>query len=75
MRCIQLPGNGQSSAKTTESGGVRGYDAGKRIKGRKRHIVTDTIGLLVGLAVHGADVQDRPSQRCRHRLPGNGWGT
>lgn len=47
------------SVKTTESGGVRGYDAGKRIKGRKRHIVTDTTGLLVGLAVHGADVQDR----------------
>jgi transposase len=47
------------SVKTTESGGVRGYDAGKRIKGRKRHIVTDTLGLLVGLAVHGAEVQDR----------------
>lgn len=47
------------SVKATESGGVRGYDAGKRIKGRKRHVVTDTIGLLVGLAVHGADVQDR----------------
>ena len=47
------------SVKTTESGGVRGYDAGKRIKGRKRHIVTDTIGLMVGLAVHGADIQDR----------------
>jgi transposase len=47
------------SIKTTESGGIRGYDAGKRIKGRKRHIVTDTIGLLVGLVVHGADIQDR----------------
>lgn len=47
------------SVKTTESGGVRGYDAGKRINGRKRHIVTDTVGFLVGLAVHGADVQDR----------------
>lgn len=47
------------SVKTTESGGVRGYDAGKRIKGRKRHIVTDTLGLMVGLVVHGADVQDR----------------
>nr|WP_245243367.1 IS5 family transposase [Pararhodobacter sp. SW119] len=47
------------SKKTTESGGIRGYDAGKRIKGRKRHIVSDTIGLLVGLAVHGADIQDR----------------
>ena len=47
------------SVKTTESGGVRGYDAGKKIKGRKRHIVTDTLGLLIGLVVHGADVQDR----------------
>ena len=45
--------------KTTESGGVRGYDAGKRIKGRKRHIVTDTTGLLVGLEVHSAGIQDR----------------
>jgi transposase len=47
------------SVKTTESGGVRGYDAGKKIKGRKRHILTDTIGLLVGLVVHPADIQDR----------------
>jgi len=47
------------SVKTTESGGVSGYDAGKKIKGRKRHIVTDTTGLLVGLAIHGADIQDR----------------
>jgi len=47
------------SIKTTESGGIRGYDAGKKINGRKRHIVTDTTGLLVGLAVHGAYIQDR----------------
>ena len=47
------------SVKTTESGGIRGYDAGKKIKGRKRHVVTDTLGLLVGLVVHGADIQDR----------------
>lgn len=47
------------SVKTTESGGVRGYDAGKRLKGRKRHIVTDTLGLLVGLKVHSAGIQDR----------------
>lgn len=47
------------SVKTTESGGVRGYDAGKRIKGRKRHIITDTTGLLVGLEVHSAGIQDR----------------
>ena len=45
--------------KTTESGGVAGYDAGKRIKGRKRHIVTDTPGLPVGLVVHSAGIQDR----------------
>lgn len=47
------------SVKTTESGGPRGFDAGKKIKGRKRHIVTDTQGLLVGAIVHTADIQDR----------------
>lgn len=47
------------SVKTTEAGGPRGYDAGKKVKGRKRHIITDTGGLLVGACVHGADVQDR----------------
>ena len=47
------------SVKTTEAGGPRGYDAGKKINGRKRHILTDTIGLPVGMIVHPADVQDR----------------
>jgi hypothetical protein len=47
------------SVKTTESGGPRGYDAGKKIKGRKRHVVTDTQGNLVGLVVHEASIQDR----------------
>src|SRR6202044_3905278 len=47
------------SVKTTESGGPSGYDAGKKIKGRKRHIVTDTSGLPLGMIVHPADVQDR----------------
>ncbi|WP_246728172.1 IS5 family transposase [Rhizobium leguminosarum] len=47
------------SVKTTESGGISGYDAGKKIKGRKRHIVVDTLGLMVGLVVHSADIQDR----------------
>ena len=47
------------SVKTTESGGICGFDAGKKVKGRKRHIVTDTLGLMVGLVVHGADIQDR----------------
>lgn len=47
------------SVKTTESGGPRGYDAGKKIKGRKRGLVTDTIGLPVAVDVHPADIQDR----------------
>jgi putative transposase len=46
------------SAKTTESGGPRGFDPAKRVKGRKRHIVTDTIGLLLALLVHPANIQD-----------------
>jgi putative transposase len=47
------------SVKTTESGGVRGYDAGKKIKDRKRHIITDTLGLLLFVVIHAADIQDR----------------
>jgi len=46
------------SAPTTESGGPRGVDAGKRIKGRKRHIVTDTQGFLLAVLVHPANIQD-----------------
>ncbi|MEE9293934.1 MAG: transposase, partial [Phycisphaerae bacterium] len=37
----------------------RGFDAAKLVKGRKRHIITDTGGLLVGARVHAADIQDR----------------
>ena len=47
------------SVKTTEGGGPRGFDAGKKIKGRKRHILTDSGGLLVAGMVHAADIQDR----------------
>ena len=36
-----------------------GYDAGKRVKGRKRHLVTDTLGLMLRVEVHSASVQDR----------------
>src|SRR6516162_1679607 len=36
-----------------------GYDAGKKIKGKKRHILVDTLGLLLSSAVHSADIQDR----------------
>lgn len=47
------------SVKTTESGGICGYDAGKKVKGRKRHIITDTLGLMLYVMVHTADIQDR----------------
>lgn len=46
------------SAKTTESGGPRGFDAAKKVKGRKRHILTDTEGLLLAVEVLPAHVQD-----------------
>src|SRR5665213_2154352 len=47
------------SVKTTEAGGPRGFDAGKKIKGRKRHLLTDTAGFLIAGIVHEASVQDR----------------
>lgn len=47
------------SVKTTEAGGVRGYDAAKKVKGRKRHIIVDTLGLVLAIVVHAADIQDR----------------
>lgn len=46
------------SVKTTESGGERGYDAGKKINGRKRHIAVDTVGNLLDVVVHAAGIQD-----------------
>jgi putative transposase len=46
------------AVKTTESGGPCGFDPGKRVKGRKRHIVTDTCGSLLAVQVHPANVQD-----------------
>jgi len=55
-------------------GGAKGYDAGKKIKGRKRHIPTDTDGRLLAIEVHGADIQDRDGakgvlKRSRARFP------
>jgi transposase len=47
------------SVKTTEAGGPRGYDAGKKVNGGKRHLLTDTNGLPVAAVVHQADIQDR----------------
>lgn len=47
------------TVKTTEVGGERGFDAGKLIKGRKRHILVDTIGLLLAVVVSAGNLQDR----------------
>jgi putative transposase len=47
------------SVKTTEAGGPRGFDAGKKVKGRKRHLLVDIMGLLVAVLVTSAGVQDR----------------
>jgi transposase len=47
------------SVNTTEAGGPCGWNAGKKVKSRKRHILTDTNGFLVKAMVHPADVQDR----------------
>lgn len=47
------------SVKTTESGGERGFDAGKNVKGRKRHILVDVMGLLLVVLVHDASIQER----------------
>ena len=52
-------GDRQPIGRTTASGGPRGFDAGKKINGRKRHVITDTTGLLVAAEVHPADMQDR----------------
>jgi transposase len=49
------------SVKTTEMGGPRGYDGGKKVNGRKRHLVVDTQGLLLKAKVLSADLHDRPA--------------
>jgi len=47
------------SVKTTAIAGIRGYDGGKQVKGRKRHLLVDTLGLLLAVVVTAASVQDR----------------
>ena len=60
------------SAKTTDVAGERGYDAGKKIKGRKRHLLVDTLGLILVVVVHSAGIQDRDGaktvfEKARHK--------
>ncbi len=45
--------------RTAESGGPRGHHAGRKVKGRKRHLIVDTGGTPVVMTVHTADIQDR----------------
>jgi putative transposase len=52
----------------------QGFDAGKKVTGRKRHILVDTLGLLLGVSVHAADIQDRDGthdllRQARRRFP------
>jgi putative transposase len=47
------------SAKGTRTSGTKGYDAGKKVKGTKRHLLADTLGLLLCVVVHAANIQDR----------------
>lgn len=51
------------SVRTTEVGGDRGYDAGKKVTGRKRHLAVDTLGLILAVVVHRADLQDQDGAR------------
>ena len=62
------------SVKTAEGGPERGYDAGKNVNGRKRHLLVDVLGLLIACVVHAADIQDEDGceavlDRARQRFP------
>src|SRR4051794_17817918 len=58
-RCHHRQPERQSGAKRGASIDPQGYDAGKKVTGRKRHILVDTLGLLLSVAVHPANIQDR----------------
>jgi putative transposase len=60
------------SVKTTEIAGERGYDAGKKVKGRKRHLLVDTMDLLLIVVVHAASIQDRDGAKLvLEQVPGH----
>jgi putative transposase len=77
----------QSVKTTGVGGGERGYDGGKKVKGRKRHLLVDTQGLVLKARVHSAEIQDREGikllleiaswdrvpQRLSHLSPTFGW--
>jgi putative transposase len=63
------------SVKTSPQGGPKGYDAAKKVKGRKRHLVTDTLGLLLAVLVTAASTQDRDAalpavELAQQKVPG-----
>ncbi|WP_134980487.1 transposase, partial [Xanthomonas axonopodis] len=63
------------STRGSPQGGESGYDAGKKIKGRKRHLVVDTLGLLLAVSITAASVQDREGahpvvERAMEKYPG-----
>ncbi len=58
------------SVKTTQIPGIRGYDAGKNVKGRKRHLLVDTLGLLLVIVVTSAAVSDPAGARLLFRRLG-----
>lgn len=59
LPCPSLVIHGRASVKTTERGGVRGFDGHKLIKGRKRHILVDTLGLIIASRVEPAGISDQ----------------
>src|SRR5437899_3807307 len=65
------------SVKTTEMGGPeRGYDGGKSVKGRKRHILVDTLGLLIAVLITGAGLDDgRAAPTLLARIPATSFPT
>ncbi|MBS9403643.1 transposase [Halomonas sp. TRM85114] len=56
MKCRR---SGCQSTRHSPQGGTSGYDAGKKVKGRKRHVLVDTLGLILAVSVTAASVQDR----------------
>ena len=63
------------STRSTAQGGMTGFDAGKKVKGRKRHLVVDTLGLLLAVTITAASVQDRDAAgpvvaQARTKVPG-----